>query len=215
MTGLKVICKQINSFYENGTPVLDYAYIEDLKDGRGYTAGYFGCCSGTGDMLQVLENWQSLGVASSIFRLYLPRLRELANTGSGSVDGLEGLPEKWKSCSELSVFRKCQDEVCDELYWKPAEAYAKKLRIKSALGQAILYDTIIQHGDGDDPDSIGAIIKETDKKFPHLTKRYFRSETDWLVTFLGVRHNVLLHATDSATFPTEREPANSSSNLIN
>ena len=32
-----------------------YTYIEDIGDGRGYTAGIIGFCSGTGDMLDLVE----------------------------------------------------------------------------------------------------------------------------------------------------------------
>ena len=32
-----------------------YKYIEDIDDGRGYTAGIIGFCSGTGDMLDLVE----------------------------------------------------------------------------------------------------------------------------------------------------------------
>ena len=32
-----------------------YRYIEDIHDGRGYTAGIIGFCSGTGDMLEVVQ----------------------------------------------------------------------------------------------------------------------------------------------------------------
>ena len=32
-----------------------YRYIEDIRDGRGYTAGIIGFCSGTGDMLEVVQ----------------------------------------------------------------------------------------------------------------------------------------------------------------
>ena len=32
-----------------------YRYIEDIHDGRGYTAGIIGFCSGTGDMLEVVR----------------------------------------------------------------------------------------------------------------------------------------------------------------
>ena len=32
-----------------------YRYIEDIHDGRGYTAGIIGFCSGTGDMLAVVR----------------------------------------------------------------------------------------------------------------------------------------------------------------
>ena len=32
-----------------------YRYIQDIHDGRGYTAGIIGFCSGTGDMLEVVR----------------------------------------------------------------------------------------------------------------------------------------------------------------
>ena len=32
-----------------------YAYIEDIGDGRGYTGGIIGFCSGTSDMLALVE----------------------------------------------------------------------------------------------------------------------------------------------------------------
>ena len=49
----KEIAMQLVSSAENSS--LDwraqYSYIEDIQDGRGYTAGIIGFCSGTGDML--------------------------------------------------------------------------------------------------------------------------------------------------------------------
>src|SRR5215213_9316293 len=32
-----------------------YKYIRDIGDGRGYTGGIIGFCSGTGDMLELVE----------------------------------------------------------------------------------------------------------------------------------------------------------------
>lgn len=34
-----------------------YAYIEDIGDGRGYTAGIIGFTTGTGDLLEVVERY--------------------------------------------------------------------------------------------------------------------------------------------------------------
>ena len=34
-----------------------YRYIQDIDDGRGYTGGIIGFCSGTGDMLQVVRRY--------------------------------------------------------------------------------------------------------------------------------------------------------------
>ena len=52
----KEIAMQLVSSAENTS--LDwkaqYGYIEDIADGRGYTAGIVGFCSGTGDMLELI-----------------------------------------------------------------------------------------------------------------------------------------------------------------
>ncbi|MYS55627.1 chitosanase, partial [Streptomyces sp. SID6013] len=52
----KEIAMQLVSSAENSS--LDwkaqYRYIEDIGDGRGYTAGIIGFCSGTGDMLDLV-----------------------------------------------------------------------------------------------------------------------------------------------------------------
>ena len=37
-----------------------YAYIEDIGDGRGYTAGVIGFTSGTGDMIEVVKRYVAL-----------------------------------------------------------------------------------------------------------------------------------------------------------
>src|SRR4051812_12384385 len=53
----KEIAMEIVSSNENSS--LDwraqYKYIEDIHDGRGYTGGIIGFCSGTGDMLELVE----------------------------------------------------------------------------------------------------------------------------------------------------------------
>ena len=59
----KDIAMQLVSSAENSS--LDwkaqYKYIEDIGDGRGYTAGIIGFCSGTGDMLELVEAYTDRG----------------------------------------------------------------------------------------------------------------------------------------------------------
>jgi chitosanase len=55
----KEIAMELVSSAENSS--LDwkaqYKYIEDIHDGRGYTAGIIGFCSGTGDMLELVQHY--------------------------------------------------------------------------------------------------------------------------------------------------------------
>lgn len=103
--------------------------------------------------------------------------------------GLEGFEKAWKKAAEDPIQREVQDELVDELYFKPAYDIAQKTGIKSALGQAIIWDTAIQHGIGG-KDGLKSLINETKKE---LETRSTVDETTWLHTFLDRRLWHLLH----------------------
>ena len=50
--------------------------------------------------------------------------------------------------------------MSDELYFDPAVRRAQQVGVTSALGQLIIWDTVVQHGEGDDPDGLPAIQNE-------------------------------------------------------
>src|SRR5881394_4182116 len=74
----KDIAMQLVSSAENSS--LDwkaqYKYIEDIHDGRGYTAGIIGFCSGTGDMLDLVTLYAKR-VPGNVLAKYLPALRNV------------------------------------------------------------------------------------------------------------------------------------------
>ena len=47
--------EMLTSIWENSTTVLQYPYCQNIHDGRGYTSGRAGFCSGTGDAIQVVQ----------------------------------------------------------------------------------------------------------------------------------------------------------------
>src|SRR5690348_1229720 len=47
----KARAEMLTSLFENGTPVTQYAFAQDIGDGRGITAGRAGFTTGTGDLL--------------------------------------------------------------------------------------------------------------------------------------------------------------------
>ena len=63
---------------------------------------------------------------------------------------------------------------------------------------AILYDTAIQHGDGDDPDGLAALIVETTDLAGGSPATGVPVER-WTSTFLDVRRRHLAFAADAAT----------------
>lgn len=189
--------EQITSVFENDTLELQYAYVEALDDGRGYTAGRAGFTSGTGDLLLVVERYTQL-VPGTELAGFLPRLRVLAETGSDSIEGLDGLPEAWARAADDARFRTVQDQVVDQEYYQPAVERWRDTGLVSALSLAAIYDAIIQHGEGDDPDGLPAMMERAARMAGGEVADGI-SEAVWLDAFLTVRRNTLAHAFDPAT----------------
>ncbi|MFD5779518.1 chitosanase [Streptomyces sp. NPDC126933] len=152
----KDIAMQLVSSAENSS--LDwkaqYGYIEDIGDGRGYTAGIIGFCSGTGDMLDLVELYTDRAPGNPLAR-YLPALREV--DGTDSHEGLDpGFTAAWKQAAQDAAFKTAQNDERDRVYFNPAVNRAKQDGL-STLGQFIYYDAIVMHGDGGDSTSFGSI----------------------------------------------------------
>jgi chitosanase len=131
-----------------------YKYIEDIGDGRGYTGGLIGFCSGTGDMLDVVQAYTD-AVPGNVLAKYLPALR--AVRGTDSHEGLDpGFPADWREAATDPAFQRAQDDERDSVYFDPALGQAKSDGLR-ALGQFVYYDAMVMHGPGDDADSFGAI----------------------------------------------------------
>jgi chitosanase len=151
----KDIAMQIVSSAENSS--LDwkaqYTYIEDIGDGRGYTAGIIGFCSGTGDMLAVVERYTKARPGNAL-ATYLPALR--AVNGSDSHEGL-GRPftDAWaRAAASDPAFRAAQDAERDRAYFTPALRQAERDGL-GALGQFIYFDAFVMHGPADVKGSAG------------------------------------------------------------
>ncbi|GGX73876.1 chitosanase [Streptomyces anandii] len=159
-----------------------YKYIEDIGDGRGYTAGIIGFCSGTGDMLDLVQLYTDRR-PGNVLAKYLPALRRV--NGSDSHDGLDpNYPKDWRKAAQDTAFQQAQNDERDRVYFNPAVAQGKSDGLR-ALGQFAYYDAIVMHGDGGDPTS-----------FRNIRKRALRSakppaqggdEVTYLNAFLDAR----------------------------
>ncbi|MFI5754942.1 chitosanase [Streptomyces sp. NPDC051569] len=129
-----------------------YRYIEDIGDGRGYTAGLVGFCSGCGDLLQVVQRYEKARPGSALGR-FLPALRAVDGTDSHAGLG-QPFTDAWKKASDDSAMRAAQDAERDRLYFNPAVARAKADRL-GTLGQFIYYDAYVMHGYGDSRGTVG------------------------------------------------------------
>ncbi|MCX4457884.1 chitosanase [Streptomyces sp. NBC_01340] len=131
-----------------------YKYIEDIGDGRGYTAGIIGFCSGTGDMLDLVELYTQRK-PGNVLAKFLPALRQV--NGSDSHQGLDpGFPADWRKAAQDSAFQQAQNDERDRVYFNPAVAQGKTDGI-GVLGQFAYYDAIVMHGDGTDSTSFSNI----------------------------------------------------------
>lgn len=186
----RIIADQIISIFENDTPNIQYGYAEKLYDGRGITAGRAGFTSATADMLEVIERFTTL-TPNNPLAIYLPRLKKLAKNESGSTKGLEGLERKWKKAANNPIFKTVQDNVVDDYYYNAAVKHANSLGITLPLTLLNLYDAVIQHGDGEDPDGLFAIIQGATEKVGGTPKKGI-DEKIWLQAFMSIRRRILI-----------------------
>jgi hypothetical protein len=121
----------------------EYSYIQDIGDGRGYTAGIIGFCSGTGDMLELVQAYTNTS-PSNVLAKYLPALIKVNNTASHA--GLDpNFTSDWTKAATDPVFQKAQDTERDNVYFNPSLALAKQDGIR-VLGQFAYYDAAVMHG---------------------------------------------------------------------
>ena len=131
-----------------------YKYIEDIHDGRGYTGGIIGFCSGTGDMLEVVQRYTALE-PGNVLAKYLNALK--ADNGSATHNGLDpNFKKDWATAAADPKFQQAQNDERDAEYFTPAVSQAKADGL-GALGQFIYYDAMVMHGPGSDPLSFGGI----------------------------------------------------------
>ncbi|WP_272919937.1 chitosanase [Streptomyces sp. DvalAA-14] len=195
----KEIAMELVSSAENSS--LDwkaqYKYIEDIGDGRGYTAGIIGFCSGTGDMLEVVQHYQSLE-PGNILAKYIPALQKVNGTDSHTGLGTAFVND-WKTAAKDTVFQTAQNDERDSVYFNPAVNQAKTDGL-GTLGQFIYYDAMVMHGPGDDPVSFGGIRKTAMKKAK--TPAQGGDETTYLNAYLDARKAAML--TEAAHDDTSR-----------
>lgn len=185
---MKDIALQIVSSAENSDLAWrDYfKYIEDIGDERGYTAGIVGFCSGTGDMLELVELYAQRK-PGNVLAKYLPALRSV--NGSDSHKGLDPtFKGDWAKAAKDPDFQKAQEDERDRVYFNPALQQAKADGLR-ALGQFVYYDAIVMHGPGTDRESFGGIRKAALKKAKPPSQG--GDEVKYLNAFLDARKVIM------------------------
>ena len=144
---------------ENDNTDLNYDYCENIGDGRGYTIGKVGFCSGTGDFVIVAACYNDLE-PNNILSKYWPALVYYAdeyitlNANQGDTSKLDAIGP---FCTDVAtaaadpVFTGCQDAIAIANYMSPAAAHATQMHLGGPLTIGFLYDTELNFGEDDDP----------------------------------------------------------------
>ena len=176
----KDVAMQIVSAAENSS--LDwraqFSYIQDIGDGRGYTAGIIGFCSGTGDMLELVEAYTATK-PGNVLAKYLPALRDV--NGTESHAGLDpNFTRDWRTAAADPVFQAAQESERDRVYFNPSVRDGKADGVR-ALGQFAYYDAAVVHGYGG--------MRDIRNRALRLAKPPSQGgdETTWLTAFLKER----------------------------
>lgn len=184
----KELAQRFVSSVENSTLSWRTAYgsIEDTGDGHGYTAGIIGFCTGTDDLLTLVERYTKAHPDNRLAP-YLPALR--AVNGTDSHKGLDpGFTAAWRAEAQVKAFRTAQEKERDRVYFDPAVRLAK-LDGLSTLGQLIYYDAMVLHGPGVDADGFYGLRDEALRRAKLPSDG--GSRTAYLNAFLDVRREAI------------------------
>ncbi|KAJ2817642.1 hypothetical protein IWW50_006100, partial [Coemansia erecta] len=202
----KDIALRLTNIYENGDTDFHYDYCENIKDGRGFTSGIAGFCTGTGDAWEFIQEYHKLTGGNDDFSPMDKVLAKYAESGSDSTSGLENYCKVWEKLGKTDLkFQQAQDMVRDKMYFNPSQKLADELGLKFDVTRGELYDTGIQHGMGG-ADGLEALIKDTSDSFTSdatgdsgstlKVNGYNVDEIVWLRKFIDVVNDDLKNPKD-------------------
>ncbi len=198
--------KAISNVFEVGKPEPEYDYVERLNDGRGYTVTNYGFCTSTGEVSSLIRQY-----AAAVPDTPLKRFLALMPPAAQGRGTLSDFPDAWrKEISTSDRLVAICDEEADRLFFNPAMAAADKANIRSPVGKLVFYDTWLQHGAGDDPDSFNAIFARARQSVGEDLP-----ENDFIRAFLRIRKAVLLDPDEPATRVVWRQSAPRVDALLN
>lgn len=183
--------QQLTSIFENSSLDLQYTYVANIGDHRGWTFGFPGFTSGTYSGTFFLEEYRRQRRKNPLNR-FLPAFRRIDagphDTEGRNPDtaGLEDFPAVFQSLGADPKFRRAQHTLVDRLAWRPALRQAKRLGARRHITLGQLYDANVNHGE----DGINRLLRRTNRRAGG-TPADGINEVAWLKVFLQTRFRVL------------------------
>lgn len=178
----KKAAQAIINIFETGSVLGDYGQVTLIEGDTGHlTYGRSQTTLGSGNLHLLLK--QYVDNAGSRFGSVLSPFIARFAARDFSLDHERHLQNIMRAAADDPVMRETQDQFFDERYWKPAINGAKQLGISSALGIAVVYDSVV-HG------SWVLIRNRTNQHSPSIAdigekqwiKAYVESRRHWLST---------------------------------
>ena len=207
--------EEISSIFENSTAVFQYAYIQDIGDGAGVTAGRIGFNTSAGDLLEVVQKYSAAKSGNTPLAKYIPCLQTSVNTSNyaclfPSVDSATlnsddfknttlvnyDFGKDWTAATSDPAMIAVQDSEVQENVYDVADDWANRLGIQTAMGYAMLFDTVLQMGGDDTTNSLGGMARRTGKLFAQthpgqINPAHGANEGDWLNAYVIQRRETL------------------------
>jgi chitosanase len=190
-TEQRSVLLKLESVLLHDTPYPTYGRTALEPGGRGILAGIGDFATADGSVLRVVDAYVARVGPNRLSQQYRPALALLAEAASPETTGLEGFADAWRTTARDPAFRQAQDSVLGAEFLQPAMDAARAEGVRSALGIAVFFDTLLQHGDAGDADSLGALVARTNARGPRAGAAG-TAEKDWVVRFLDVRTETLL-----------------------
>jgi chitosanase len=165
---------RLTSIFENSNMEFQWGYCENINDGRGYTCGISGFCSGTGDLVEVFAEYCWLRPddkkAKDIYKI-------LERTNNDDTSKLSELPKFFTDNKDNDQFKSAQVVITNKLYVQGCNRICTTFMIRTALGVGQIFDACTNHGES------GA--KEIALRVGNLP------EQEWITNFLTERKKIL------------------------
>jgi len=187
-----LIAQKLTSLFEQSTFSMPINNITDENDGRGFTVGWAGFTTADEEPRRCIETYIKLVGENGLSGDVLDTIKR--SQGNHATQALNNVNFKamWKDACSNPSFQDAFQLTVSSIFGVPAQKYCDDYNFVFPISFAILFDSLIQHGNGNDPDSVPSMISS-------LNLGSSDDEKVQMSAFLDERHRVLSHPNNTDT----------------